>query len=49
VFTSISGGRLQNPSTKLCLAVHDGNTTPGTTVLLATCSAAAAQRWRLPG
>jgi Ricin-type beta-trefoil lectin domain/PQQ-like domain/Abnormal spindle-like microcephaly-assoc'd, ASPM-SPD-2-Hydin len=49
VFTSLTGGRLQNPRTKLCLAVRGGRSAPGTPITLATCALTAAQKWRLPG
>jgi hypothetical protein len=49
VFVPIRGSRLQNPRTKLCLAVRSTSTDPGTRVRLSTCALTAAQRWRLPG
>jgi hypothetical protein len=48
-FTSLTGGRLQNPQTKLCLAVRGARSAPGTPITLVTCALTAAQRWRLPG
>jgi hypothetical protein len=49
VLVPITGNRLRNPASALCLAVKDGDTAPRTRVRLETCRLSAAQGWRLPG
>jgi hypothetical protein len=48
-FSVLTGGRVRNTATGLCLTVRNGRTAAGTTVLLTRCGTGLAQRWRLPG